>query len=167
MKELALVKLGERLMLDAEGLEVVKLACENPKQYFEVFAHQLEERGIEEISNDLPWIALVDELIERNLADEIDWKESVSTICEVVDHLLRQKKMPTLDWAELNAKYSELDAEEALDAVAVELLENDVSLIHLDIDSDSYVLITVKREEIEVLKGLAQQVGFTILDEFM
>lgn len=167
MKKLALVKLGERLMLDAKGLEIVKLACENPEQYFEGFVYQLEERGIEEVSSDLPWLALVDELIEQNLADEIDWKESVSTICEVVDHLLRKKKMPTLDWAKLNAKYSELDAEEALEKIAAELQESGVTLAHLDIDSDSYVLITVKREEIEALKGLAQQAGFTILDVFI
>ena len=167
MKELALLKLGERLALDAEGIQTVKLACENPKRYFKIFEHQLDDRGISEISNDLPWIALVDELIEKELAHEIDWKESIATICEVVDHLLKKKNLLTPAWAELNAKYSELDAEEALDAIASELQKNAISLAYLDIDSDSYVLITVKREEIEELKELAEQVGFTILDEFI
>ena len=91
MNELTLLRLGERLALDAEGIQTVKLACENPKQYFKVFEHQLEERNIMEISHELPWIALVDELIEKELAHEIDWKESMATICEVVDHLLRKK----------------------------------------------------------------------------
>ena len=67
----------------------------------------------------------------------------------------------------MNAKYGELYAEEALDALASELQKNSISLAYLDIDSDSYVLITVRREEIEELKGLAQQAGFTILDEFI
>lgn len=167
MNELTLLKLGERLALDAEGIQTVKLACENPKQYFKIFEHQLDERGISEISNDLPWIALVDELIEKELAYEIDWKESIATICEVVDQLLRKNNLLTLEWAELNAKYSELYAEEALDLLASELQKNSISLAHLDIDSDSYVLITVRREEIEELKGLAQQAGFTIIDEFI
>ena len=167
MKELALIKLGERLALDVEGIQTVKLACENPKQYFKTFKHQLEERSITKISNDLPLIALVDELIEKELAHEIDWKESIATICEVVDRLVSKKKLLTLVWAELNAKYSELYAEEALVALALELQEKEISLAHLDIDSDSYVLITVRKDEIEELKGLAQQAGFTILDEFV
>lgn len=67
----------------------------------------------------------------------------------------------------MNAKYSELYAEEALVALALELQEKEISLAHLDIDSDSYVLITVRKDEIEELKGLAQQGSFTILDEFV
>ncbi len=167
LNELPLLKVGEMLGLDAASIQDVRLAYEHPKRYLEVFGDRLEERNVLETSNDLPWIALVDALIDKELAEEIDWKESFEVITDVVEQLLKKKNLFSFDWEELNHTDYELFSEDALATLASELKRNATSLAYLDIDSDSYVLVVAKIVDMIELKKLAAQSGFAIIDEFL
>lgn len=168
MNNRALVKISEKLAFGLDEItSTVKLAMENPQQYIGEFSDELEDRGISEPFEALPWIALVDALIEHQLADEIDWKEENDDIIEVIDQLLQRKQLPRVDWTSLHNEHDdETSTDEFLEAISVKLEEQSMALAYLDIDSDSYVLIVVKDHEISELKELAEEAGFNILDEY-
>ncbi|OAB45522.1 DUF6630 family protein [Paenibacillus glacialis] len=169
MSTLALLQLSTKLSIDSDVIiQVVRLAIDNPNRYFEEHSEQLNERNIDEHSEELPWIALVDELIENGLAYEIDWKEASQDICEIIDYLLERNNFPPLDWKWLDeVQYEELLTEQVLNEVSQKLKERCITLAYLDVDSDSYVLITVADKEIEGLKRLAIEAGKRISDIFI
>lgn len=168
MNKLALVTVSEKLAFGVEGItENVKLAAESPQQYVEKFANELEERGISEPFEGLPWIALVDALLDNQLASEIDWAEEIDDVMYVIDQLLQRKQLPSIDWTPLQEEYDdESETDEFLEAITVALKKQSLALAYLDIDSDSFVLIIVKDHEIIELKHLAEEAGYRILDEY-
>ncbi|MEC0181020.1 hypothetical protein P4H61_05865 [Paenibacillus peoriae] len=170
MNKAAMLKLSEKLAYDLKEkvLEDVKLALEEPESYFERCEDRLNERGIEVSDRTFVWIALVDVLLEYDLAFEMDWKEKGTYVCDVIDGLLVRKYFPLVNWEELEGKdYSEWTTEMFLNEAARRLKSIAVSLAYLDIDSDSFVLITVPEIEIESIKQLSQKAGFTVEDSFL
>lgn len=165
MNTIALLQLCKKLSKDSDVvIEAVKFSIDSPSKYYVNHAEQLRERGINKSSEELPWIALVDELIENGLAFEIDWKEESQAICEVIDDLLDRKSFSGLEWHSFDEGYEDYTTEEFLNEVSIKLRERSISLAFLDIDSDSYVLITVPAKEIEDLKRLALEAGYRISD---
>ncbi|WP_010503810.1 DUF6630 family protein [Paenibacillus elgii] len=169
MNNSALLELSRKLSFDVEGivLEDVALAIEQPLVYFEKYKDRLDERCINEPIEELAWIALVDVLLEHQLAFEIDWKETGLYVCDVVDELFDRKKLASLDWEEFeNDPYNEVPTDEFLNHIAKKLKEAGVSLAYMDIDSDSYVLITIPTADIEEIKRLAEKAEVVISDSF-
>ncbi|KZE75789.1 hypothetical protein AV654_25295 [Paenibacillus elgii] len=169
MNNSALLELSRKLSFDVEGIVIddVDLALENPLAYFEKYKDRLDERCINEPIEELAWISLVDVLLEHQLAFEIDWKETGLYVCDVVDELLGRKKLASIDWEEFESDhYSEMPTDEFLNHVAKKLREAAVSLAYIDINSDSYVLITVPAADIEEIKRLAEKAEVVISDFF-
>lgn len=169
MSVLALLQLSKQLSNDSDVVvQSVKLSIDSPSKYFVDHMEQLKERDIDKSSKELPWIALVDGLIENGLAFEIDWQEDSQAICEVIDNLLDMKGFSPLEWHCFEeGDYEECTTEEFLNEVSIKLRQHSISLAFLDIDSDSYVLITVPDKEIEDLKRLSLEAGYTISDTFI
>ncbi|MBG9792935.1 hypothetical protein ABD76_10715 [Paenibacillus dendritiformis] len=169
MNTIALLNLSKRLSLGSnEILQNVRLAVDNPSKYFHENRNRLDERNIDELTEELPWIALVDELIENGFAFEVDWKESNYRICEIIDVLLEKKSFSLLEWQWADeGNYDELSTAEFLHEVSQRLKAHSISLAYVDIDSDSYVLIVVPVQEIESLKMLALAAGHSISDIFI
>jgi hypothetical protein len=166
MKALALLQLGKKLSKDSDAvIQAVKSSIDSPDTYFVDHLERLEDRDINMASEELPWIALVDELIENELAFEIDWKEDSQTVCEVINDLLDKKGFSPLGLKE--GDYEDYTTEEFLSEASIELMKRSISLAFLDINSDSYVLITVPCKEIQDLKRLAHEAGYTISDKFI
>ena len=147
-------------------IERVRLAIERPNLYYEEYSEHLVDRSIDKLSESLPWIALVDALLDNDLAIEIDWKESTSSIIEGVEFLLQQRNLDSLDWSFLDNYSDELPTNKVLNIISLKLLQNSISLSYLDINSDSYVLIPVPMDKIEIMKKLAATAGYKICDEF-
>ncbi|XOK58291.1 DUF6630 family protein [Paenibacillus elgii] len=169
MNNSALLELSRKLSFDVEGIVIddVGLALEKPLAYFEKYKDRLDERCINEPIEELAWISLVDVLLEHQLAFEIDWKETGLYVCDVVDELLGRKKLASIDWEEFESDhYSEMPTDEFLNHVAKKLGEAGVSLAYMDIDSDSYVLITVSTADIDEIKRLAEEAEVVISDSF-
>ncbi|MCP1308911.1 DUF6630 family protein [Paenibacillus tyrfis] len=169
MNNSALLELSRKLSFDVEGivLEDVALAIEQPLVYFEKYKDRLDERCINEPIEELAWIALVDVLLEHQLAFEIDWKETGLYVCDVIDELLDRKKLAPIDWKEFESDhYSEMPTDEFLNHIAKKMKEAGVSLAYMDIDSDSYVLITVPAADLDEIKRLSEEAGVVISDYF-
>ncbi|WP_438347707.1 DUF6630 family protein [Paenibacillus sp. FA6] len=164
----ALLRLAERLAQNSSKIvEEVRFAIEEPNNYVIRFEEKLKERGIEEHLEELPWIVLIDALIEDELAYEIDWKESTLEITYAIDDLFDRKKIDSLDWEWIENISDAMLTGEKLQAIADKLNERSLSLAYLDIDSDSYILIVVPNVEIGELKDLALKAGHTISSTFI
>lgn len=165
----AMLLLVQKLSYDVEEqiFSEVSLALEKPEAYFEKFKDRLDERGIDSPIDQLAWISLVDALLDHDLAFELDWKESGLYICDVVDELLDRKKMACISWEDFeDGQFDELPTSQCLTEISKKLKEKGISLAYLDIESDCYVLITVPSSDIDEIKVLAQEAGYTIQDSF-
>lgn len=166
----AMLLLVQKLSCDVEEqiFSEVSLAIEKPEAYFEKFKDRLDERGIDSPIDQLAWISLVDELLEHDLAFELDWKESGRLyICDVVDELLDRKKMACISWEDFeDGEFDELPTSQYLNEISKKLKEKGISLACLDIESDCYVLITVPSTDIDEIKELAREAGYRIQDSF-
>ncbi len=165
----ALLLLVQKLSYEVEEqiFSEVSLAIQKPESYFEMFKDRLDERGIDSPIDELAWISLVDALLDHGLAFEIDWKESGLYICDVVDELLDRKNMACVSWEDFeDGEFDELPTSQYLNKISEKLKEQAISLASLDIESDCYVLITVPSSDIDEMKALAKEAGYSIQDSF-
>lgn len=167
-KHAALIELSRKLALGQEHVtQQVAEAISDEQSYVKNWFDRLDERGINGPIPDLPWIALVDALQAECLAGEIDWKQDCVTTVDVIDKLLERKRL--LPEARRNIAQ---EAGESLHTHAFLikmhklLLAHSISLACMDINSDSYVLITVPADEISGLRELAAQAGYRLDDRF-
>ncbi|TVY02070.1 DUF6630 family protein [Cohnella terricola] len=165
MNKSAFLQLSQKLSHDIEAIirEEITSAVDQPTDYYVNNKDRLEERGIEEPNKEMIWIALVNLLIENDLAFEIDWKETGIYVCDVVEGLLDRKKLPIVDWEELeDESFNKMPSDQFLVEVAKKLRSANLALAHMDIGSDSYVLIVVPTADMSEIKRLAQQAEVTI-----
>lgn len=111
----------------------VYFAETHPRAYLSLFAHELEERGIEQAHELTPAVALVDRLIAEGLAVEADWAETG----ESVTGLLRARSIIDVDLGASGA----LGMAEALPHLASVAVTRGAALVEIDIDSDSHPLV--------------------------
>jgi hypothetical protein len=118
----------------------------------------LGERGIEEVTPELPWIALVDGLDARGRLAEIDWKEDSDAIRDALDELLGDDPFDW-EWSE-EEEVDEAPIEEFLKRVGDLLHRKGIDLAYIDIFSDCYPLIVLDRKNLEAAQRLARQSGY-------
>lgn len=133
-------------------------AHDDPDAYVRDHAGRLDERGIDEPFELLPWIALVDALTDHGLLAEVDWKEAPD---EIAGRLLALRSAPAAD--ELWKALAELDLPtyEFLEAAGKQLLTTGTALAVLDIESDCYPLVLLPATHAAGLGTLAAEAGFT------
>ena len=168
-KRAALLTLSEKLSLGSESVvgEVVQ-GLDHPESYVEQWEERLDNRGIEEPIPDLAWIALVDALDELGLVWEIDWKQDAETILFAVGSLLDRR-----GWL-LPAADRRLDQVISQSSYTYDLLgelhkwlrPHGIILGHLDINSDSYVLIVIKEDECGEIERLTATSGYIFHSRF-
>lgn len=164
----ALLELSRKLSLGNESVvQEVSEAIQDPEVYLNKWKERLDERCISKAIPELPWFALVDALIEEQLANEVDWKEDSETLEDVIEELLERKHLLLQDktWFEVEGDEAWSTAE-CLEEIKTMLQRHSIALACLDIDSDCYVLVTVPIEEIEALKTLASEAGYRIDNDF-
>ncbi|WP_020619954.1 DUF6630 family protein [Paenibacillus daejeonensis] len=167
-EESALLRLSRLLAPgEADVAAEVNEALHYPTVYSEKNPERFDNRGLEGNETFLPWIALVDALIQRGLAHEIDWKEESDEVLAVVQRLLDRRQLlmngrelPPADALASEATHVVLQA--CYDALAAQ----DVVLASLDIDSDSYVLITVPSDWMQELTTFATEAGYRLIVEY-
>ena len=159
--------LVKKLSYDVEDqiFSEVSLAIEKPETYYEKFK---DEKGIDSSWMDaLEWIALIEALLDHELAFDLDWKVRGVYLCDVVDELLERKNMTFMDWDDFeDVEFDKLTTTQCLNAISEKLKEHQISLASLDTGEDRYYLITVQSSDIDEIKELAQEAGYTILDSF-
>jgi len=75
--------------------------------------------------------------------------------------------MACISWEDFeDGEFDELPTSQYLNEISKRLSEKGISLACLDMESDSYVLITVPTSDIDEIKELAQEAGYRIQDSF-
>lgn len=123
----------------------------NPDKFIENNERELNKE------NDLLWFILVDFLIDKHYAFEVDWKATIAEIESELDVLLDKHNLSFS--FDLDQDTDELDAGEIL-AFINPLLKRTINyiLVNLDIDSDSYVTVIVTKNDLSDLEHLDKRI---------
>lgn len=134
----------------------------------EQWEERLDNRGIQGLVPDLAWIALVDALDQLGLVWEIDWKQDAQTILFAVGSLLDRRGwlLPAADRQLEQAISHDSYTFDILGELHKWLRPHGIVLGHLDINSDSYVLIVVKEDECGEIERLAATCGYRFHSRF-
>lgn len=161
----ALLELGRLLSLEDDSVvQEVAMAHDQPHDYVNKWEDRLTNRGIEQAIPALAWIALVDALAEQQLAVEIDWKQEPETVLAAVSDLLDRKGwlLPPESRGLEQAVDPQGYTFDNLIALHHVLQTHGLSLGHLDIEGDCYVLIVCRSSETAELERLARAAGYRL-----
>lgn len=161
---LGFARLAHALLPDDVFVSEVVLAEREPDRYAVAHARVLKLRGIAKPVPNLALIAVLDGLIERQCAVEIDWREDPLTATESLGSLLvlptRNRLVraivPAIDDIE-----SETLAEAAV-AWEASLAAEACGLIWFDLGSDSYPIACLAVDEIAAIQAIAEMVGVRV-----
>jgi hypothetical protein len=151
-------ELASLLTPDAALGDVVLLAHRSPAEYLRVHATDAEERGLEDDDVD-PWFALIDWLIENELAHELDWKENADELAwglsRMTAVLASGVDLQSVDDADAHLTFGMLRANALLAPAGLEL-------VLFDIDSDSYPVVLVESAARDRIVALAAELGHRV-----
>lgn len=150
------IRLCELLDEDAELAADVRLAAEDPEEYFRRREARLADRGIESSDEVDPWLALIDGLDDAGALAYLDWKDTGAEVAQALAGVPRVARAGVdLDAVE--------DADELADAVAHAdrlLADSGLRVVHLDEDSDAYPLVVVPSVHAAEIIELSARLGY-------
>ena len=117
------------------------------------------------VTEDVPWLALIDALRKEKLLVEFDWKEDADELAAGVDRLCAQSGHPSLDWATLSPEKA-TSAADLLNAANRALEVNGVMLVCLDTASDSFPTALLAAASFEVASSHAAAFGCKLKRHF-
>jgi methionyl-tRNA formyltransferase len=129
----------------------------DPDAYLRDHADRLDDRGIDEPTEDLAWIAMVDALTDHGLLAEVDWKEDPT---EILSQLRALNPNPGT-WAWVATANTDLATYDFLEQTGTNLQTTGTALAVLDIESDCYPLVLLPTDHTRELVALAETAGFT------
>jgi len=112
----------------------------------------------------LPWLALVDLLIEAHRAVELDWKLGAEDVIWNLEQLEGWKTLSDERRKSVAALEGDGPTVEVLRVCAAQLAADHRVLGVLDIDSDSYVTVLLGESDYPKAAELAHRAGFTLKD---
>lgn len=161
MREIETYRAISELIIDDRTILSDLEACfATPKKYFNKNIEKYSNRAIfEEATKDtIIWIGIVDELIDGDLAVELDWKEAKEEFLEQMKDLASKYHLEV--WEDLLEESKDIPTWcEILDEKWV---EKNFCVGAIDIDSDSYVLFICKREVLQRLSSLSKRLNHRI-----
>ncbi len=155
----ALLAVATLLAPDAPEVAALAAAAHDDQDAFlQAHAERLDERGIGEPFDLLPWIALVNALADQGLLAEVDWKEAPD---EITGRLKGLRSAPAADDVWTSLVGSELPTYDFLEETGNRLYRAGTALAVLDIESDCYPLVLLPAGRGADLVRLAAAAGFT------
>ncbi len=141
----------------------LSLALRDPAAYQEEYAEELAERGIDAAlpAQELRDVALIDGLLGEELLWEADWTDPVADLAYGLNETLAQQGRAER-LSEQSFAGRATTGPEALDALQEALEPLGLALVLLPLDSDSHALSVVAEAQVEELRRLAQQLGFSL-----
>jgi hypothetical protein len=108
----------------------------------------------------------VDGLEDRGRLRELDWKEAPDDVTWKIDHLLPDQPARPDRWAWVaRAEWEEKLPHDLLPAITARLAAEGLTVVTLDIDSDSYPMMVLPVDQVARCQQLAQLAGYgTITD---
>lgn len=155
-----LIELARHLLRDDTSLiDEIRLAIDRPRDYVARFRQRLSGRGIREPYPELPWIALVDGLIERGRLQEVDWAGPPHDVQSAMRALTAQKEewawLVEPEWCDDYPKPYEL-----FPRIQDRLSKNGLALVVVNIGADCYPLIVLPVDRVEEARRLAELAGY-------
>lgn len=158
-----LLSSGDALVTDA-----VRAAIEQPASYVQAHAETTERfASAEEAAADpvLPWLALVDALLARQLAVELDWSTEHEEVLASLERLGNFRGVSDLSRRTLQSLQREDAATIGWLRDIAEVVEADKLVVAaMDIDSDSYVVLLLPAPVYVQASQHAGQLGFLLRD---
>lgn len=150
--------LADALVDDAEARAQLEKWFDDPSAYC---AGPGEERGLSEPDRqDVLWLALADTLIDGSeQAVELDYEEDAKTLAWALNSI---EADPALHLEESDLPDAGCISD-CLDSVNALWNDEGWMLAYMDIDSDSYVLLTLTTDRFEAAAPLASTVGKTLI----
>jgi hypothetical protein len=141
--------------------ERLALVLRDPAAYQAEYAEELAERGIESAlpAQELRDVALLDGLLWEELLWEADWTDPVADLVDGLNETLAQQGRPERLPAPGRPATT---GPEALDMLQDMLEPLGLALVLLPLDSDSHALSVVAEAQVEELRTLAQELGFSL-----
>jgi hypothetical protein len=163
-----IITLAGQLMADDPSLaEEVRLAVASPAAYLDRFKDRLSDRGITKTVPDLPWIALVNGLEDRDRLHELDWKEAPEDVTWKIDKLLPEQLHASDRWAWTETpEWEEKLPHDLLPAIAARFAEQGLTVVTIDIDSDSYPMTLLPVGQVAECQRLAELAGYGTISDW-
>ncbi|HJW94123.1 MAG TPA: hypothetical protein VJ901_10935 [Thermoanaerobaculia bacterium] len=138
----------------------IALAFNQPALYLQQHP-ETEERDVDANDPSLPWLALVDGLLTRHVAAEIDHRSDVADVNWNLSQLRSYALLSgnTRHWLE-TAKME--GTEKILRALAPHAKKDGLVVATMDIDSDSYVILILSKPDYEQATKLAAKLGYSL-----
>jgi hypothetical protein len=143
--------------------ERLTLVLQDPAAYQTQYAEELAERGIEMAlpAQELRDVALLDGLLWEELLWEADWTDPAADLVYGLNETLAQQNRSERLAVVAPGRHVSAGPE-ALDLVQ-ELLEPlGLALVLLPLDSDSHALSVVAEAQVDELRNLAKELGFSL-----
>ncbi len=145
---------------------------QNPESVFKNGSYYYDTKNIknqafrgqsEDIKKNPEWFLLIDNLSDGNYIWEFDWKQRIDDLKWSLDQMAEQKKyiLPKLPKIQ---NENEKDAGALLGIINETLNKNGLTLINLDINSDSYVTALIKKKNLEKIIAKAFESGNIITE---
>lgn len=153
---------------DASLADAMQQVTTQPAQYLEAHPGTADRLwASKDVASDpsLPWLALVDELMARNIATEIDWKTDRDELLFQLEDLAGYALLSETSRKAL----AELEREDALTVnwlrdIAAQAASDGLIVAVMDIDSDSYITLLLPEADYTRANQGAQQLGQVLRD---
>jgi hypothetical protein len=125
----------------------------------------LRRLGLVQVTNALPWLALIAALRKDKLLVAFDWREAPGDIAAGVDKLCAQSGCPALDWAAVSGEGGG-SAAELLNAATRALEAEGLTLVHLNDETDSFPTALLSLTSFDAVSARAAAFGWSINRHF-
>lgn len=140
---------------------LVDLAVRDPAGF--LAAHPMRSRGVRAPVPNLAVLALIDALIERGLATELDWKEDPPDVIEQVFGLRSLPSRLAVDDADEPELDEDMECFDALALAHAALRPRGVLVLTIDIQSDSYPTVLVDADVHASVEAIARECNVELL----
>ncbi len=164
-----LLALCHALLPDDRSLsEVVRLAVEQPAVYWATVQPHQQLQHTEQDGDpptDVPWLALLNGLLERDQLALLDWRARPDEVIEQMDRLLRDRPPETERWSWMDdVEWDQASTEEFLEAIRRQLQKHHALLVYFPLDSDMYAVAVIDEDRFPALQQHAELTGYGSLE---
>ena len=159
----ALLAIGTLLAPKARLAGELEAALKDPEDYVDDHAKELDERGIHEPVDHLPWVALVRGLVEAQVVATLDGHADAETVrrsLEALDGCPRG----AFTWMKHDAELAERSTEELLELTGKAMLDRGAQLVQLDALAHRRWLVVIREACAGELVKLDKAAGYRRLE---
>ena len=149
---------------DGSLQQALTLAVNEPAAYLRTHPETAERGFVEADTPSLPWLALVDGLLARGHAMEVDHRTDMEEVQWNLSKVKNYSRFSpkTRAWMESVSKME--GGGECLRALAPHAAADGLVIAVMDIDSDSYVTLILGRDDYAKATALAAKAGYILKD---